>query len=228
MASRISQNRPFGNRPNSNSRIGPSYFNWCPVGYNNNSICNNGSNILGKRGRGGLTGTITPAPDMAYSSTIIESVTENCFEFQSQSQVILKIKITTTGSNNPINIDKFTLQVGGVATISQLLASPYNARIYYTGNNNNYSSGNMFGSANFGNLSKTSQITGTQDLLEGDNYFWVVYKDFTTLNSACFDIPSPDCNNCYKSFATDLNSISINQVQITLSVNSINGCLSCV
>ena len=74
MADRISQNNPFGNRPNSRSRIGPSYFNWCPTGNGGNvNTCNNGQksdkNSLKRRGVG-LSG-ITLKP-MVYETTLTQ------------------------------------------------------------------------------------------------------------------------------------------------------------
>ena len=113
-----------------------------------------------------LVGPTTP---MAYSSsTVTQSLTATIPNCSSDVQVV-RLEVTTTGGTSPLTLTSIQTNFTGTAPIAGVSAS----RIYYTGTSTTFATTTVFGSA----AASTSayNITGSQVLATGVNYFWLVY-----------------------------------------------------
>ncbi len=115
-------------------------------------------------------GNFTATPSMGFQTVTTGQVTGNTFS-GTTNQAIIQVKVTVAGGISPMNVTQFTCNASGTTAISDINAAP--AKIYYTGNSSFYGPGILFGTtvptiANF-------TVTGSQVLVPGDNYFWMVY-----------------------------------------------------
>jgi len=127
------------------------------------------------------------AVPMAYTSSTTSHSTVSNIENCATSANLLKIEIETTGIITPLNVAVFNLSTVGTTNLGEVNA----INVYYTGNSNGFSTGNLFGTvASGGSVS----VTGSQNLVEGMNYFWVEYaltpilSNGNTFDCACTTI----------------------------------------
>ena len=106
---------------------------------------------------------------MVYVSSTCSQTSEPVIHGQS-NQEVMQIKISTNGDQSPISVGQFA--IGTTGTNSLLDIS--NAKIYYTGNSSNFATTNQFGATVY-SPSALFPITGSQALVQGDNYFWLTY-----------------------------------------------------
>ena len=85
------------------------------------------------------------------------------------NKVILAIEVVTVNPLAPINSNSFTLNTTGTSAASDIAA----AKIWYTGNSDEFATSNLFGTEV--SPSGTFTIAGTQVLNVDTNYFWVTY-----------------------------------------------------
>ena len=113
---------------------------------------------------------IYQASNMAYSSSAVTQTNiSNVYRNTTNNQVI-GIQVVTTGSANPINATKFTVNTNGTTLLTDIT----NAKIFYTGTSSTFAATGQFGSTVATPLS-SFDITGTQALSTGTNYFWLTY-----------------------------------------------------
>ena len=108
--------------------------------------------------------------NMVYSSS---TTTQNSYNVAPgrTNQDIIAIKIVTEGSENPLSVSSFTVNANGSTTpVSDNIE---NAKIFYTGTDNTFSATNQFGSTYAAPTTTNFNISGTQELSEGTNYFWL-------------------------------------------------------
>ncbi|MBK6565788.1 MAG: hypothetical protein IPG18_11475 [Saprospiraceae bacterium] len=111
-----------------------------------------------------------PAVPMTYVSSTVTQVTGGSAT-PSTNQQVIRIEVVTAGVVSPISLTSLTLNANGTTNIADINAAT--AKIYYTGATPTFSPVGLFGSltptiANF-------NITGSQALLSGSNYFWLAY-----------------------------------------------------
>lgn len=112
----------------------------------------------------------TPA-NMAYvSSTSTQTVTTNVIAGAVNQQVI-GIQVVTSGSLIPLDVTKFTVNANGTTSTSDIS----NAKIWYTGTSSSYATTTQFGSTIAVPTTDNFEISGTQALMQGTNYFWLSY-----------------------------------------------------
>ncbi|MCF8298581.1 MAG: hypothetical protein K9J13_13620, partial [Saprospiraceae bacterium] len=97
------------------------------------------------------------------------------------NEKILQIEVVTTNSINPLKVKGLNLTTTGTTSLSDI----QNAKIYFTGANNTFSSSNQFAGTI---ASPGATLTFTNDsvtLAQGSNYFWLTYdvKSTATLNN---------------------------------------------
>ncbi|MFT5777974.1 MAG: hypothetical protein ACI837_000922 [Crocinitomicaceae bacterium] len=112
-----------------------------------------------------------PGPMMYTSSTTTQasiSTVPNC----QTSAEILGVEVTMNGGLSPLNITQFTIGIAGTTNIGELSGTS----IYYTGTTSTYSPINLFATVAPGG---TVVMNGSQTLLAGTNYFWVVHNLIT-------------------------------------------------
>jgi hypothetical protein len=136
-------------------------------------------NILGAYripGNNNPSGALTVALPMNYiSSTANHPVVSYVTPGATNAQ-ILRISIVTSATGSPIAATAFNLNTtgGGLDTLNIL-----NAKLYYTGTSATFASANLVGS--YSVVGPTAavwpayQITGSQQLTSGTNYFWLTY-----------------------------------------------------
>jgi hypothetical protein len=122
------------------------------------------------------TGALTVALPMTYvSSTANHPVVTYVTPGATNAQ-ILRINIETSATGSPIAATTFNLNTtgGGLDTLNIA-----NAKLYYTGNSSTFATTNLVGS--YSVVAPTAavwpayQITGSQQLVNGTNYFWLAY-----------------------------------------------------
>jgi parallel beta-helix repeat protein len=191
-------------------------------------------------GRGSWTSDLysVPTTPMTYvSSTTTQNNTDLTYQ-GTIDQEIIGIQIVTNGSTSPLSATSFTFNTTGSTNASTDIL---NAKVYYTGNNNNFSAVNAFGSV-IANPNGSFTVTGSQTLSCGTNYFWLVYdiKATATLgdvvDASCTSLtvgtprtptvtaPSgnrliSDCNLCY-SYGTSALTFGTSRVVFNTIDNS--------
>ncbi len=111
----------------------------------------------------------TPPNNMSYVSSTTDQITWSAYIAANQS--IVRINIVTSGSLNPLALTQLTVNANGTTNISDINSSP--AKVYYTGGSTAFSITTLFGSAT--PTIADFNVTGSQTLSEGDNYFWLAY-----------------------------------------------------
>lgn len=122
------------------------------------------------------TGSLVVAAPMSYLSSTSEHPSLSTVATGSTNVAMLKIAVNTSITGSPIAVTSIGLNtnVGGNDTMNIA-----NAKIYYTGNSGTFSSANLFGTysviAPTASVWPAYAITGSQQLTNGTNYFWLTY-----------------------------------------------------
>lgn len=115
--------------------------------------------------------TATP-PSMTYVSSNTTQPDVNPVTTGSTNNNIICIQVVTSGSSSPLSVTQFSLNANGSDDITDFNAVNA-AKIYYTGTSSTFATTTLFGQqtptmANY-------NISGSQTLQEGTNYFWLTY-----------------------------------------------------
>jgi len=111
-----------------------------------------------------------PAPLMMYvSSTSAQGATTPVYQGTVDNGII-NIQVVTSGFSNPLNATSITFNTAGSTNPADIA----NAKVFYTGTSDVFSTGNQFGST-IATPSGQMVFTGTQALVTGTNYFWLSY-----------------------------------------------------
>jgi hypothetical protein len=97
-----------------------------------------------------------------------------------QNQPVIRFNVMTDYAVDPISATGFTFNTNGCDDIGDLAT----AKVYYTGGNTGFSADNQFGD-DIDNPDGELVFSDEQDLLPGNNYFWLAYDlemDATLLN----------------------------------------------
>ncbi|OYU96730.1 MAG: hypothetical protein CFE21_00130 [Bacteroidetes bacterium B1(2017)] len=111
----------------------------------------------------------TPLAFMTYASSTTVQQTGSTYAGQS-NQSIIRMEVVTTGATSPISATSFTVNANGSSAIGDITS----AKIYYTGASTTFSTNSLFGTNGTPSTSNFN-ITGTQALSEGSNYFWLAF-----------------------------------------------------
>ncbi len=87
----------------------------------------------------------------------------------STNQQVIRVKINTIGDFNLLSLNSLAFNSTGTQSLSDIS----NAKVFYTGNNPEFSAVNQFGTTT--TTAGTFTINGAQVLAEGVNYFWLTY-----------------------------------------------------
>lgn len=87
------------------------------------------------------------------------------------NQEIIGITINTTGAQSPLVASQFSFSTTGSTNPALDIQ---NGKLFYTGSNPAFETSNQVGST-IANPNGTFVINGTQQLSEGNNYFWLTY-----------------------------------------------------
>lgn len=111
-----------------------------------------------------------PASPLIYVSSTVDQVTGAAFT-PGTNQEIIRIKVVTSGSIGTLAVTNFDLNANGTTAITDINAAT--AKVYYTGASTTFSTATLFGATT--PTIATFSVTGSQNLLSGDNYFWLAY-----------------------------------------------------
>jgi hypothetical protein len=118
----------------------------------------------------GLTFTWTPSPMTYTSSTTVQSSTAPVPASGINQQIIQVQVVAGGGTANPLTLTQLNLNTNGSTSTANIA----NAKVYYTGTVNTFSTTTQFGST-ITSPSGTYSVIGSQALALGINYFWVTY-----------------------------------------------------
>lgn len=141
------------------------------LGANLSSVCNMSSTNVPASG---ATFTWTPGAVLPMSFTSCTTAFLNNGQAVSQNALgdqIIQVQVVTTGTTSPFNLTSLSLSTTGCTNASTDIT---NAKVYFTGNSNTFSSATQFGSTSVG-PNGAYTVTGSATLSEGTNYFWVTY-----------------------------------------------------
>lgn len=117
------------------------------------------------------TGSRTISGPMTYVSAEAFHAGQDVFEGSTDNQ-ILRIEVTTSGAQNPLSVNSLSLSTSGSSNPSNDISQ---AKLFFTGSSPSFSASNSFGSSVY-SPSGSFSFSGTQPLLSGTNYFWLVYE----------------------------------------------------
>ncbi|MDG1333649.1 MAG: T9SS type A sorting domain-containing protein [Crocinitomicaceae bacterium] len=119
-----------------------------------------------------ITVYYTNPVSMTYtSSTTTQASTSGIQNCQGSAEII-GVEIVTNGGLSPLSATQFTIGTAGTTNIAEVSSID----IYYTGASSVYAPTTLFGSIAPGGV---VNITGSQVLSAGSNFFWVVYNFIT-------------------------------------------------
>ncbi|NVN95788.1 MAG: T9SS type A sorting domain-containing protein [Bacteroidetes bacterium] len=126
-------------------------------------------------------GNFTAFTNMSYQSSTVVQQSNYVFSGNT-NQAIIQIKVSVDGNASPLSVNQFNVNSNGTTNITDINTAP--AKIYYTGNSAIFGPGILFGSATPAISNFT--ISGAQTLINGDNYFWLVYDIKQTASTGNF------------------------------------------
>lgn len=148
-----------------NNRQTTSDWTATTSGSTNDAVCVFNSSVYPADG---LTFIWSPV-NMTFISATTEQVTTSYTFAGENNQEIIRLHITTRGTNNPINILSITFTTSGTTSTDDISK----ARVFYT-TSPVFSTTQQYGSE-LNNPAGEFTITATQTLIGGENYFWLVY-----------------------------------------------------
>ncbi len=113
---------------------------------------------------------ITWAPVMSVTNVTTSQYTSGTAR-DATEQRIIAVEVTTTGENNPVSAVQFQVNMNGSDAGTSDVS---NIQMFYTGTSSAFSIANQFG-ADATPAAGTINISGSQELVEGANYFWLAY-----------------------------------------------------
>ncbi|MCC3156310.1 Ig-like domain-containing protein [Hymenobacter sp. 15J16-1T3B] len=117
------------------------------------------------------TNTFTVANPATYTSSTADQPNTNRLLPGSTDQAILRVAVTIGGGPDlPLSAQSFSFTTNGSTAPADIAA----ARLYYTGTSGTFALTTPFGSA-VTSPNGAFTVTGTQQLVAGVNYFWLVY-----------------------------------------------------
>ncbi|MBL0181986.1 MAG: hypothetical protein IPP96_06690 [Chitinophagaceae bacterium] len=111
----------------------------------------------------------TPASPMVYVSSTTTQNTANV-QLGTTNQHVIGIQVVTSGSLSPLSATSFTIATTGTTNLADIT----NAKLWYTGTSSTFATGVQFGTTLAVPVASFN-ITGTQVLSQGTNYFWLTY-----------------------------------------------------
>ncbi|MFN3305838.1 MAG: BNR-repeat neuraminidase N-terminal domain-containing protein, partial [Candidatus Kapaibacteriota bacterium] len=129
----------------------------------------------------------TAGTNMTYQSSNCYQITDPTGKGMT-NQVILRIEVVMSGTNNPLSATSFSFNTTGTTNTADIS----NAKLYYTGTSSTFNTNNQFGST-VNNPSGNFTINGTQQLSNGTNYFWLTYD--IAQNATIGNVVDASCNS---------------------------------
>ncbi|MBI9064296.1 MAG: DUF4465 domain-containing protein [Marinilabiliaceae bacterium] len=123
-----------------------------------------------KAGWDALVKEITPQ-NMVFDAVQMYQMNAGNVAAADEDQEIALIEVSTQNTENPLRAENFSLSLNGTTATADISK----AKIYYTGGTLEFSTDHLFGAIEHPSVEYSITGTGSQDLVEGSNYFWLVY-----------------------------------------------------
>ncbi len=134
-----------------------------------NAIYGTATNNLNSKPATGQKYVWTPSVPMTFvGSSVFQANTSDAYAGTSNNQII-GVQVDVNGGCLPFNLTQMVINMTGTTSVSDVS----NIDVYYTGNSSTFTVSTLFGSVASGTGSLT--VNGSQTLLSGSNYFWIVY-----------------------------------------------------
>jgi hypothetical protein len=112
------------------------------------------------------------AVPMTFSSIAVTQASTANVPAASNNQEVLRVEVVTAGSLSPLSLTSLNLNLAGTSLISDVTG----VKVYYTGNSNIFNTTTLFGTTAIPATTATwTNVTGSQNLVSGSNYFWIAY-----------------------------------------------------
>ena len=111
------------------------------------------------------------ASNMSYSSGTATQSNTTSVNAGTASQQVIGIQVVTSGNLNPVNATKFTVNAAGTTNVTDIS----NTKLFYTGTSPAFAATGQFGATVSSPTSSNFDISGSQALASGTNYFWLAY-----------------------------------------------------
>lgn len=133
----------------------------------------------------------TPASAMSYVSSTTTQANTSPVPRGTVNQQVIGIQVVTTGSLSPLDITSFTLNTNGsTAPVTDIA----NARLWYTGTSSTFATTTQYGTV-VASPNGSFNITGTQLLSTGTNYFWLTYD--VPCGAVISNVVDAECNSIF-------------------------------
>ncbi|MES2778770.1 MAG: BNR-repeat neuraminidase N-terminal domain-containing protein, partial [Bacteroidota bacterium] len=109
--------------------------------------------------------------NMTFSDVIASQPYINNIPKNGINEAILRVEVNMTGELLPVNLTQLAFNTTGTTANADII----NAKAFYCGTDSNYSTATQFGST-VTSPSGAFNISGTQQLKSGKNYFWLTYS----------------------------------------------------
>ncbi|MCB9361411.1 MAG: T9SS type A sorting domain-containing protein [Flavobacteriales bacterium] len=120
----------------------------------------------------GVNGVGNCGAPMAYASSTTTQASTAAVCPGSNNKEIIGVQVVVTGASSPLDLTQIRIRTNGS---SAPITDISNIDIYYTGTSSTYATTTLFGSVAPQNIGVNIDVVGTQTLVSGTNYFWVVY-----------------------------------------------------
>jgi hypothetical protein len=117
--------------------------------------------------------TFTPyvKANMAFTSATATQPNTNNIPKNGVNEAMMRIDVDMAGELSPLNLTQMALSTAGSNSNSDIT----NVRVFYGGNDSSFSTATQFGST-VTSPGTSFNVTGSQALKMGKNYFWVAYS----------------------------------------------------
>lgn len=124
------------------------------------------------------------AANMTYTSSTSTQTNTTSVNAGTTNQQVIGMQVVTSGNLTTIYATKFTINSSGTTNLSDIS----NAKIYYTGTSSTFATTTQFGSTVAAPSATNFDVTGTQTLAQGTNYFWLTFDvNSTAVNGNVID-----------------------------------------
>jgi hypothetical protein len=156
------------------------------AGNTNNAYMNQQSPVNVDEGRI-YTFYYDPTPMYYVSSNVTQTITSNVYSGATNQQLV-GIEVVMGGYINILNLTGLTLNTSGSTNAA---GDILNAKVYYTGPTGIFSTSSLFGTV-YNSPNGSYAINGSQALVNGTNYFWLVYN--ISPGAAAGNVVDAECN----------------------------------
>ena len=151
---------------------------------------------------------------MTFASSTTTQASAAAILQNSTNQAVIGVQVVTNDNANPLEITKFTFNANGTTAATDIS----NAKVWSTGNAATFAATTQFGSTVASPTLTSFDITGSQSLLPGTNYFWLTYD--IPLNAIATNVVDAECTNVTVATVDHLPTATAPSGTRTITINA--------